>query len=163
MLGSKLGFDSIYFYTLIGFLLVVIGVVFISWTLMYRKLKDVIFSSALTVHKFIHRLPLGEPLGRTEPFIPQGPYRYVRNPSYFSAISITLGLGLSLHRPIFIFWGLLLAIWFLGVLIPYEEAEFRVLFGEKYREYKRQVPKLFPYGKRYKPKVKNEASHYASG
>jgi len=66
------------------------------------------------------------------------------------ALSGLLGL---LGRPIFLFWSLLLAIWFLAVLIPYEESELASLFGDEYRDYRRQMPVLFPYGRRYRRSV----------
>jgi protein-S-isoprenylcysteine O-methyltransferase Ste14 len=44
-----------------------------------------------------------------------------------------------------------LTCWFWFSQIPFELKELEALFGESYAEYRRQVPKLFPYGKKHKP------------
>ncbi|MDV3277984.1 MAG: isoprenylcysteine carboxylmethyltransferase family protein [Nitrososphaerales archaeon] len=135
---------------LLGAFLAAVGVFSIVIVSRYRSLRDVLDSTAVTMLKFYHRTPLERPEGRTERFIPTGPYRYVRNPMYFGAVCIAFGLAVALSAVAGLFWGTVLTIWFWFVWIPFEEKELDALFGDSYRDYKRRVPKLFPYGRSYR-------------
>jgi len=104
----------------------------------------------------IGRLPLSETKGRTEPFIPRGPYAYVRSPMYFGVVAIAFGYGFAIASVPVLLWGVILACWYWFFLIPFEEKELKALFGASYEDYRRQVPKLFPYGRRYR-QSKNRA------
>ena len=121
----------------------------------YRRLLDILVSTAETYTKLITRRPLGEKTGRTEPFIPKGPYSWVRNPMYLGAAMLAFGIGIVFSSTSLLLWGLVVTCWFWFVVIPLEERELEALFGEDYASYRRQVPKLFPYGKRYRPDEKN--------
>ena len=68
---------------------------------------------------------------------------------YFGVVSVVLGSGLAAASPPLLAWGLVLAGWYWFLLIPFEERELEALFGARYLDYRRQVPKLFPYGRRY--------------
>ena len=135
---------------LLGVLLAAAGVFSLVIVLRYRSLQDILDSTAVTMLKFYHRTPLERREGRTEPFIPRGPYRYVRNPMYTGAVCIAFGLAVAFASIAFLFWGGVLTVWFWFVWIPFEEKELDALFGDSYREYKRRVPKLFPYGRSYR-------------
>ena len=117
----------------------------------YRRPLDVLVSTADTFTKLIKRKPLAEKTMRTEPFVPKGPYAWVRNPMYFGVVMLSFGIGVSLSSTPLLLWGLVVTCWFWLFQIPVEERELQALFGETYSEYRRQVPKLFPYGKRYRP------------
>jgi protein-S-isoprenylcysteine O-methyltransferase Ste14 len=132
-----------------GVLLVLVGAGAAGWTLRLRKPRDMLRSTSVTFVKLLRREPLGEMGARKEPFLPTGPYRWVRNPLYFGACLFPLGLGVALSYVPFLFWGAAAVCWFL-FYIPKEERELEALFGESYLSYKRQVPMLFPTGRRFR-------------
>ena len=133
----------------LGLVLAVAGVYSIVVVLRYRRIRDVLDSTAVTMMKVYRRMPLERPEGRTEPFVPRGPYMYVRNPMYTGAVCIAFGLAAAFASVAGLFWGAVLTIWFWFVWIPYEERELEALFGDSYRAYKRRVPKLFPTRRSY--------------
>jgi len=133
-----------------GTIFVGIGLSFIAWTFLYRRPTEVIVSTWITIRKLLRRVQVDQRLGRTEPFLPLGPYRFVRNPIYFGAVSALFGGGICFLSTTFIVWSILMFLWFWFVLIPFEERELSVLFGAAYEEYKKQVPKMFPTGRRFK-------------
>ncbi|KPA15319.1 hypothetical protein MHK_004475 [Candidatus Magnetomorum sp. HK-1] len=76
------------------------------------------------------------------PFAIKGPYRSVRHPLYFfTLIMIWVPHDLSADRLLF---NLLWSIWiFVGTVL--EERDLVKIFGDVYREYKKNVPMLIPY------------------
>jgi len=134
---------------LLGVALLVFGLAVAGDVFRFRRPMEVFVSTAVTFMKLIGRKPLGERMARIEPFIPKGPYEFVRSPMYFGVVTIPFGFGLLRSSPTLLIWGLVLTAFYGLVLIPFEERELEALFGEPYLKYKRQVPMLFPYGKRY--------------
>ncbi len=133
-----------------GLILIGLAIMVILDVMRYRRPPDVLISTADTFTKLIKRKPLEERTLRTEPFVPKGPYVWVRNPMYFAVVMLAFGIGVSFASTPLLFWGLVVTCWFWFFQIPLEERELQALFGERYKDYKRQVPKLFPYGKRYR-------------
>ena len=148
--GTRLIFGPPIEVRLFGAALIVIGSAVAADVFRFRRPGDVWVSTSVTFMKLIGRLPLSETMARTEPFVPRGPYVYVRSPMYFGVVAITLGFGLAVGSLPLVFWGLVLACWYWFFLIPFEERELGALFGASYADYRRQVPKLFPYGRRYR-------------
>ncbi|GAB4237526.1 MAG: isoprenylcysteine carboxylmethyltransferase family protein [Methyloligellaceae bacterium] len=77
----------------------------------------------------------------TTALVTVGPYRLSRNPIYVGLVLIYFGLAMALTSV----WALILLpglIWLLqkGVILP-EEEFLEKKFGEKYRAYKRKVPR----------------------
>jgi len=77
--------------------------------------------------------------------IDQGPYRYLRHPSYTGAVAAFAGLGLCLAN-----WASLavillpvIAVFLRRILI--EEAALREAFGEEYRRYAQRTKRLIPF------------------
>lgn len=136
---------------LAGLFIIGIGSVVGLDVMRYRRPLDVLASTSDTFMKLLRRRPIDKVSSRTEPFIPKGPYQYVRNPMYFTVLAFIFGLGLFDSSTITLLWGLVQTCWFGLVEIPFEEKELQALFGESYTNYKRQVPMLLPYGKKYKP------------
>jgi protein-S-isoprenylcysteine O-methyltransferase Ste14 len=132
---------------LLGFFVIAVGVGFAGWTLRYRKPYDIMESSYATVMKAIKRINVNENIGRSESLVILGPYKYVRNPQYFGVVMLLFGLGLLLSFTFLFFGSLFLFLWFRFVLIPFEERELLVLFGDQYETYMRQVPSIFPFTK----------------
>lgn len=73
-----------------------------------------------------------------------GPYRYVRNPMISGVLLLLIGEGLFLRSGAHLLWaGTFAAI--NAVYIPLlEEPVLERRFGERYRDYCRHVPRLFP-------------------
>lgn len=80
---------------------------------------------------------------KTEAIAADGPYRYVRNPLYFANILMALGLGAMMSRPGF-FVAVLGMVIFCHRLILREEAELAKTQGERYAQYRKAVPRLWP-------------------
>ena len=130
----------------IGGVLLLLGIVVAMSTTRYRKPREILDSTGVTLLKLFRREPLGDRGARTEPFLPVGPYRWVRNPMYLGVF----GLGVLFPSATTLLWGVVVTLWFAAVLIPFEERELDAIFGESYWAYKRQVPMLFPTGRRYR-------------
>ncbi len=141
-------------FRLAGLVALVAGLTIGLAVLMIRRPIDVLVSTSDTFMKLVGRKPIGKTVRRTEPFIPKGPYKYVRNPMYFTVLAFVFGLGLAYSSTLLLLWGAVLVCWFYFALIPFEEKELEALFGEGYSDYRQQVPMLFPYGKRYKGKAR---------
>lgn len=148
--GFRLSVDLPVALRVAGVVIVVAGVA-TEWDVTkHRRPGEVIVSTYDTLMKLIKRRPIGERTRRTEAFVPNGPYAYTRNPMYLGVVTIVFGLGLSYSSTPLLLWGVVVTSWFWFVLIPFEEKELRALFGESYVRYQRQVPMLFPDGKRYR-------------
>jgi protein-S-isoprenylcysteine O-methyltransferase Ste14 len=78
-----------------------------------------------------------------EALVADGPFRYMRNPLYFSNLALVAGVGLMASR---LGWAVMVAaIWLFGYrLILREEDGLRQTQGESYRAYLRAVPRFWP-------------------
>jgi len=79
----------------------------------------------------------------TETLVADGPYRHVRNPLYLGTFLMSVGLGFLASRSGFLVLAVGAAIRILR-LIGREEAELEKKQGERFREFCRRVPKIFP-------------------
>ncbi len=134
---------------ILGGVVFLAGVAVIFDTLRYRHPGDMLASTSVTLRKLVRRTPIGDVAGRKEQFVAIGPHIFVRNPLYFGVVLLAFGLGIAFASTPLLLWGAVLVCWFWFFLIPFEERELEALFGESYSRYKRQVPKLFPYGRKY--------------
>ena len=124
------------------------GLAMMAWVFRTRKPANVIVSTYFTLAKLLGRIPLAEPGGRTESLVVSGPQKYVRNPLYFGVVVMTLGFAI-LGGYTFVFIAtIIILLWFSLVLIPFEERELRVLFGDQWKRYSEETPMLFPFTKR---------------
>lgn len=75
----------------------------------------------------------------------RGPYRWVRHPFYLANLLIDLGLCVAAARPLLL--AVYLVLWWriYGASIGREEALLTSLFGDAYRRYAAQVPRLLPW------------------
>ncbi|MCP2519130.1 isoprenylcysteine carboxylmethyltransferase family protein [Candidatus Aminicenantes bacterium AC-335-B20] len=73
-----------------------------------------------------------------------GPYQYIRNPLYFG--NFILGLSLCIGANSLWVWIIFVAYFsiFYPVLIIEETNKLREIFHEKYKEYEKKVPCIFP-------------------
>ena len=83
-------------------------------------------------------------LRKNEVLARQGPYAYTRNPLYLGTFLLTLGHGLMSGVPAapILFPALLLVLYWPTMLK--EEMSLSEHFGEAFRAYQEQVPRLFP-------------------
>jgi len=132
-----------------GLVLIATSVALLAWTFRYRKPGVLFASTAIMFYSFFKRHATEPKPTRTEPFVVVGPYRLVRHPMYLSVVLAVFGLGLFRAAPLFLIWGVVVTIWFLAVHIPFEEGDLEALFGDEFRRYRKQVPELFPNGRRY--------------
>ncbi len=76
-------------------------------------------------------------------FVSHGPYRYVRNPMYLGILMVGLSLGLALGT-----WllplGSITTFSILAMRTSTEEKYLLAKFGDRYRDYMRQVGRFFP-------------------
>ena len=131
-----------------GVVVAATGAAFAGWVFRYRSPAGMIVSTYATFMKIFGRIPMAERSDRTESLVVVGPQRYTRNPLYFGVVLLVFGWGLYSATAYVLFAALLIALWFCVVLIPFEEKELLVLFGERYAEYSAEVPMLVPFTKR---------------
>ncbi len=125
-----------------------LGAAVIGSVLRLRGFGAAVESTYATLMKLLRRAPLSAPVGRTEPLVVAGPYRYARHPLYSGVIALAFGIGLAVDHP----WALLAAgglyLWFALVLAPFEEVELRALFGEDYAAYMETHRRFLPVRRR---------------
>jgi protein-S-isoprenylcysteine O-methyltransferase Ste14 len=107
-------------------LLVAIGAVVRTWGTAYLK-SSVVFDAKL----------------HSDALVADGPYRHVRHPLYFASIVATLGFALLASRAGFAFMAIVMTLLYLR-LAGREEVELERQQGERFREFCRRVPKLWP-------------------
>ena len=74
----------------------------------------------------------------------RGPYRHVRDPMISGVLLVLLGEALVLRSPSHLVWACAVLV-INAVYIPLvEEPGLERRFGERYREYRRRVPRLLP-------------------
>ena len=90
------------------------------------------------------------PRGTTDKLVTEGIYRFIRHPMFTAFIMILIGIGLTLNSLTFTFImapaGIAYILWF---AYNVDEKEAREKFGEKYEEYRRQVPAFIPIPGKY--------------
>ncbi len=78
-------------------------------------------------------------------FVAVGPYRWVRNPIYISALLVVIGEAWLFLSPSLFLYAIVMAIVVHLFVIGYEEPTLRRNFGETYAEYLRTVPRWIPH------------------
>lgn len=134
----------------LGLTIVALGIALLIWLFRYRKPIDIVVSTYFTFLKAGRRIRLEDQAGRTETFVINGLYRYVRHPLYLGVVVLVLGWWLLLDYSFLVFSATFLLLWFNFVVAPFEEKELRATFGEQYTEYSKKVPRMIPFTKRSK-------------
>ncbi len=142
----------------LGAFLVALGLGWAGWVFRYRTPKGFFVSTFYTFKKALTRTDPSAALGRSEPFVVDGPYLYVRNPTYFGACAVVLGLALVSGQTFLLLAALGLAVWFNTIVMPYEEREMRALYGQDYVTYTKMVPAFIPSGKVVYGRSKSKSS-----
>lgn len=73
-----------------------------------------------------------------------GPYRWVRHPLYTTGITLFLSLGLMAANWFILLWALVALVGVRLLIIPREEAELLLRFGDDYRRYRDRTGTLLP-------------------
>lgn len=133
---------------IIGGVTVVAGLATMGWVFSYRSPVVMITSTYVTFLKLFRRVPVADRSGRTEPLVVAGPQKYVRNPLYFGVVVMVFGWALVGGYTFVFVATLMILLWFRFVIIPFEEKELLVLFGERYAKYASEVPMLVPFTRR---------------
>jgi protein-S-isoprenylcysteine O-methyltransferase Ste14 len=107
-------------------LLVGIGALIRTWGTAYLK-SSVVFDAKL----------------HSDALVADGPYRHVRHPLYFASIVATFGFALLASRAGFAFMVIAMTLLYVR-LAGREEAELEREQGERFGEFCRRVPKLWP-------------------
>ncbi len=76
--------------------------------------------------------------------VASGPYRWVRNPIYVSALLIVLGEAWLFLSPRLLAYAGGMAVFFYLFVAGYEEPTLRRRFGDAYLDYRRAVPRWIP-------------------
>ena len=145
--GFPMSFGTSVLGIALGLFLVGLGLLWACWVFVYRSPKGFFLSTFYTFKKMLTRTDPGASLGRSEPFVVDGPYLYVRNPTYFGACLIVLGCSLTTGLTFLIIASAGLCLWFNLVIMPYEKREMQALFGQDYITYTRMVPSFIPSGR----------------
>jgi protein-S-isoprenylcysteine O-methyltransferase Ste14 len=112
----------------IGFGCIVIGIIIRIWSIITLGNS---FRTTVEVHN-------------NQKVITNGPYKFVRHPSYTGAIIICVGFGIAFQNWISLL--IMIIIPMIGILhrINIEENEMIIGLGNDYIEYKKNTKKLFP-------------------
>lgn len=78
-------------------------------------------------------------------FVTTGPFRWMRHPTYFSMVLELASAALILQAPLALTLAALLFLPTLARRLRLEEAALIEKFGDRYREYQRRTPAVFPY------------------
>jgi protein-S-isoprenylcysteine O-methyltransferase Ste14 len=142
-LPVRLGLPLPFF--ILGIAVLAATALLLAWLFKFRRIGDIAISTYVTVRKAIKGIPFEVPSGRVEPLVVVGPYKYVRHPLYLNVILLAIGWWLVLDYTFIILGGVFLFLWFYFFLEELEEKELRLLYGEAYENYAREVPKMVPF------------------
>lgn len=150
ILGIPFSFGFALPVRLLGMLVLVSGFLLFGWLFKYRRPTDILASTYVTFSKVKVGVLLEKSLGRTEPLVVRGPYRYVRHPLYLGVVLLVLGWWLLLDYSFLLVAVILLLLWFNFVVAPFEEKELIAIFGDQYLQYSKEVPRIIPFTKHRK-------------
>jgi len=73
-----------------------------------------------------------------------GPYKYVRNPIYFSEILVLIGLSIYFGSISLLVLTFLAVVFFHLIVVFFEEKSLERKYGEEFLKYKKEVPRWIP-------------------
>ena len=85
------------------------------------------------------------PIDPPKELVIKGLYRYVRNPMYIGIITILLGETVAFFSINLLYYTLIVFLGFNAFVLIYEEYTLERLFGESYRQYRREVSRWIPH------------------
>ncbi|MGP8069615.1 MAG: methyltransferase family protein [Candidatus Bathyarchaeia archaeon] len=117
------------FFFYVGIVLMVAGIVFRQWAIW---VLGRFFSTRVRIVSD-HRIVM------------EGPYRFLRHPSYTGVLMILLGLGLASRTWLGTIIILALFSLVIGYRMKVEENALKAEFGQEYLEYAKKTKRLFPF------------------
>lgn len=123
-----------------GILIFTLGATIFMWVSKVFPLRSILRSTAYTILWFMNQRKVTP--AKRGPLVTYGPYAYTRHPIYLGVWLISLGLGLLFGFPLIA--SILLLFW-LNLVIHFEEKELCEAYGREYEEYKRRVPRFIPW------------------
>jgi protein-S-isoprenylcysteine O-methyltransferase Ste14 len=84
------------------------------------------------------------PVAPPKNLVVTGLYRHVRNPIYVAVVAIILGQAMLFGDWRLVLWGALLWLFFLLVVVAYEEPTLRSTLGSEYEDSRANVPRWIP-------------------
>lgn len=129
-----------------GVVLLALGFSLMGWVFRHRSPMDIVNSTYVTLTRAASGVG-AKPPERREHLVVKGPHKHVRNPLYLTVLILILGWALLLDLSSVVLAGGLLFAWFYFVVIPFEEKELLTLFGDEYRCYMDETPKIVPFTK----------------
>ena len=97
--------------------------------------------SAIVTWQFVRAKTPISPLSQPKALVLGGPYRFTRNPDYIGQALLCAGLGLLFDAPAVLAGTVLALLVVHWTVVPREERFLEQRFGERYREYRRRVPR----------------------
>jgi len=91
------------------------------------------------------------PVAPTQHLVVGGMYRYVRNPMYLAVVALVVGQAILLGHPRVLIYGVVVGLAMVAFARWYEEPALGRQFGERYEEYRRNVPGWWPRLSPWKP------------
>jgi protein-S-isoprenylcysteine O-methyltransferase Ste14 len=112
-----------------GIIVMILGIIFRQWSI---AVLGRFFSGTVSTQE-------------GQKVVENGPYKYIRHPSYTGALLILIGIGLALQS-----WGAVITLVFLfslayGYRIHIEEKVLIKELGDPYVEYKKRTKRIIPY------------------
>lgn len=120
--------------------LVVLGILFIDF-------RETLFiaGSLLIVLGSVYHFVCKCYLQQNRELTVSGPYRFTRHPFYLANLIVEVGLLVIIGNPWLAICYLSVWFWIYGRTIQHEEATLATLFGDAFANYRRSVPRLFPF------------------
>ncbi|MGQ9649627.1 MAG: methyltransferase family protein [Phycisphaerae bacterium] len=89
---------------------------------------------------------------KSRELVTEGPYSLCRHPLYVGTLLLSLGAALSFENLIMLVTGILFIVPIHAVIARLEEQRLAELFGDRYAEYARRVPRFLPRFSAYRSK-----------
>lgn len=140
-LGPRLGMDAdliAHFLLIFAALLLLASALIRTWASAYLS-AEVVYAGDV----------------KTESLVADGPYRHVRNPLYLANVLMIIGVGAAMSRTGF-FVAVVLMLSLCYRLILREESELQESQGDRYKRYRKAVPRLWPS---LRPRISSAGSH----
>ena len=84
------------------------------------------------------------PIDPPRHLVVRGPYRFVRNPIYVSAVTVVVGWAAYLHSAQVFLYAIVLAGAFHLFVVTFEEPTLQRMFGDSYAHYRHTVHRWLP-------------------
>lgn len=137
-------YDLLFPFDIVTFTLQVLSLIGLVWASRHINLKE--FIGIAQIERYLHGEYMIEDLDQRQTLRIEGAFKFVRHPFYLFSI-LFLGLRPTMSLFYFVMFICIVAYFYIGSF--YEERKLIIKFGDEYREYKKKVPRLFPFSWSY--------------